>query len=134
MSKRVPIITQNDDPPVTFIYHAAECELNGKQSQSDRVIVVNSKMQYTTSPVALSSLPSQTFYHSHIFIFMPFICDENVNDSEKDIYTHWVEQLNDETLDEISDVNDKEKLKMKIWNRFIETQRLLTTIITSTKI
>jgi hypothetical protein len=53
--------------------------------------------QYTTSPVALSSLPLQAFYDSYIFIFMPFICDENVNDSEDDdICTHWMEQLNDE--------------------------------------
>ncbi|CAI2170711.1 2493_t:CDS:2 [Funneliformis geosporum] len=185
MPKPVPI-TQNDDPPVTFIYRVADCELhqavrgfrcpwclnlfkdntclmihlrnnhmhlkfgikNGKQPPSDRVIVVNSNddlseldffdidkregtwnpkpfvypvKRYTTTPVALSSLPSQTFYHSHTF--MPFIGDENVNDSEDDICTHWVEQLNDETLDEISDVNDKEKLMMKIWNRFIEPQK-----------
>jgi len=50
--------------------------------------------QYTTPPVALSSLPSQTFYNSHTF--MPFLGDESVNDSEDDICTHWVEQLNDE--------------------------------------
>ncbi|CAG8560360.1 3978_t:CDS:10 [Funneliformis caledonium] len=187
MPKPVPIITQNDDLPVTFIYRVADCELhqavrgfrcpwcinlnfkdstclmlhlrnnhmhlkfgtkNGKQPPSDRVIVVNSNddlseleffdidkregiwnpkpfvypvKQYTTPPVALSSLPSQSFYHSHTF--MPYIGDENVNDSEDDICTHWVEQLNDETLDEISDVNDKEKLMMKIWNRFIEPQK-----------
>jgi len=28
-----------------------------------------------------------------------------------------------QTLDELSDVNDKEKLMMKIWNRFIEPQK-----------
>lgn len=94
---------------------------NGKQPPSDRIIVVNSNddlseldffdidkregtwnpkpfvypiKQYTTSPVALSSLPLQTFYHSHTF--MPFHGDENVDDSEDDICTHWVEQLNDE--------------------------------------
>ncbi|RGB42840.1 VEFS-Box of polycomb protein [Rhizophagus diaphanus] len=121
---------------------------NGKQAPSDRIIVVSSNddlseldffdidkregtwnpkpfvypvKQYTTPPVALSSMPSLTFYNSQTF--MPYHVDDDVDDSEDDICTHWVQQYNDETLDEIPDVNDKEKLMMKMWNRFIEPQK-----------
>ncbi|CAG8741110.1 10072_t:CDS:2 [Acaulospora morrowiae] len=119
---------------------------NGKQPQNDRVIAVTSNedfsefeyflidkrdgswtikpfiyplKQYTAPPLAISSLPSSNFYHSHTFT--PF--KEGDVDSEDEICTHWLEQLNDETLDELSDVSDKEKQMMKIWNRYIEPKR-----------
>ncbi|CAG8459559.1 9341_t:CDS:2 [Acaulospora colombiana] len=118
----------------------------GKQLQNDRIIIVTSNeefsefeyfqidkrdgswtvkpfiyplKQYTTPPLAISSLPTSNFYHSHTF--MPF--KEGDPDSEDETCTHWLEQLNDETLDELSDVSDKEKQMMKIWNRYIEPKR-----------
>ncbi|CAG8564468.1 8336_t:CDS:10 [Diversispora eburnea] len=99
---------------------------NGKQLPSDRIIIVTSNedfsefdyflidkrdgswtvkpfiyplKNYTVPPLAISSLPTSNFYHSHTF--MPF--KEGDTDSEDEICTHWLEQLNDETLDELSD-------------------------------
>ncbi|CAG8815576.1 4676_t:CDS:2, partial [Gigaspora margarita] len=77
------------------------------------------KRHQSTSQASPALLPTNNFYHSHTF--MPFK-DGDV-DSEDEICTHWLEQLNDETLDELSDVSDKEKQMMKIWNRYIEPQR-----------
>ncbi|CAG8452005.1 8750_t:CDS:2 [Cetraspora pellucida] len=119
----------------------------GRQLPSDRVIIVSSnedfsefdyfiidkkdgswtvrpfiypiKRHQSTSQLPLALLPTNNFYHSHSF--MPF--KEGDVDSEDEICTHWLEQLNDETLDELSDASDKEKQMMKIWNRYIEPQR-----------
>ncbi|CAG8718644.1 15188_t:CDS:2, partial [Gigaspora rosea] len=119
----------------------------GRQLPSDRIIIVSSnedfsefdyfiidkkdgswtvrpfiyplKRHHSTSQASPALLPTNNFYHSHTF--MPFK-DGDV-DSEDEICTHWLEQLNDETLDELSEVSDKEKQMMKIWNRYIEPQR-----------
>lgn len=52
--------------------------------------------QYTTPPLALSSMPSLTFYNSQTF--MPYHVDDDVDDSEDDVCTHWVQQYNDEVI------------------------------------
>ncbi|CAG8486632.1 12939_t:CDS:2 [Racocetra persica] len=119
----------------------------GRQLPSDRIIIVSSnedfsefdyfiidkkdgswtvrpfiypiKRHQSTSQLPLALLPTNNFYHSHSF--MPF--QEGDVDSEDETCTHWLEQLNDETLDELSDASDKEKQMMKIWNRYIEPQR-----------
>ncbi|CAG8489741.1 10715_t:CDS:2, partial [Dentiscutata heterogama] len=119
----------------------------GRQLPSDRIIIVSSNEDFSefdyfiidkkdgswtvkpfiyplkrlqsTSQASPALLPTNNFYHSHTF--MPFK-DGDV-DSEDEICTHWLEQLNDETLDELSDVSDKGKQMMKIWNRYIEPQR-----------
>ncbi|CAG8740311.1 1912_t:CDS:2 [Acaulospora morrowiae] len=113
-NERVIVVTSNED------FSEFEYFLIDKRDGSWTIKpFIYPLKQYIAPPLAISSLPSSNFYHSHTF--MPF--KEGEVDSEDEICTHWLEQLNDETLDELSDVSDKEKQMMKIWNRYIEPKR-----------
>ncbi|CAG8468705.1 2422_t:CDS:2 [Ambispora leptoticha] len=135
----------------TLFYHLSNNHVhlkfgtkNGKNVPSDRIIVTvvneeHSDLEYFSLvksegvlrpksfafPIIQNSkpiqLPLMNFYHSQSF--MPFTPDDSDGDSDEEMCTHWIQQTSDENLDELPELNNSEKLLMKMWNRHIEPYR-----------
>ncbi|CAG8520702.1 13685_t:CDS:2 [Ambispora gerdemannii] len=135
----------------TLFYHLANNHVhlkfgtkNGKNIPSERIIVTvvneeHSDLEYFSlvksegvlRPKSFAfpriqnsksiQLPLTNFYHSQSF--MPFTADDSDGDSDEEMCTHWIQQTSDENLDELPELNNSEKLLMKMWNRHIEPYR-----------